>query len=650
MLGEVENCSKMRAHIRMTEVYLLLTGGEALPWEGGDILDARGGVRSCAGAIRRVMARGEAEWVLFWDGSLGAVPEGLIRELMERPGDVWHGGLRMGLRGKPELFDFVTPCWMLHGDPEEGIEASSWRVSLRCCLIRRGLLDVVGGVDEGFASMEAAGLDLGYRCLCAGAVMRFVPGLAGRHTLPPVSIPLQDEARLVGKARGPRWLGYALARGVMTGYCGLSEAVRAYRRAKGVAGVTFGAWSGFSRGHGGHPEVCEDRPQGSQRDDLNERVGPVKGLGGNCPSPGKNAGEVRGEPSPGGGGEAFDSGPMAGGMVIQAEAGAEPPCAATARSSPAAQVAGQEIGDGGAPKVTVLVPTVDRYPYLKTLISQLARQTVRPHEVIVVDQTERERRRRDWQEAAAGLTLRVIEMDEAGQCSSRNAGLRASTGDWVLFLDDDDEVPPDLIEKFLRSAAVTGAEVVCGVAEEAGAGPLHAWFRFRRMSDVFPTNAGMVRKDVFRRSGLFDLAYNRGARADGDLGTRMYRSGALAVLDPSLRVFHHHAPRGGLRRHRARVVTYAASRQTLWVRHLPEVTELYLSMRFYTPRQVRESLVMSVLGTFAIRGPWWKRAVKAAIGVLALPQTLWELQKRLKAARAMLERYPQIERLGRQAR
>jgi len=125
----------------------------------------------------------------------------------------------------------------------------------------------------------------------------------------------------------------------------------------------------------------------------------------------------------------------------------------------------------------------------------------------------------------------------------------------------------------------------------------------------------------------------------------MYRAGAVMLLDPGLRVLHHHAPRGGLRRHRARVATYAASRRSLWVRQLPEVTELYLKLRFSTPRQVRESLWQSALGTFSVRGPWWKRAAKAAIGAALLPLTLRELRKRLAAARAMLEQYPRIERL-----
>ena len=121
------------------------------------------------------------------------------------------------------------------------------------------------------------------------------------------------------------------------------------------------------------------------------------------------------------------------------------------------------------------------------------------------------------------------------------------------------------------------------------------------------------------------------------------------VLDPAIRVLHHHAPSGGLRKHKARVVTYARSRTSVWARHLPEATELYLRMRYFTPRQVRESLIQSVLGTFAVRGPWWKRAAKIAAGLVLLPDTIWHIRRRANTARRMLAQYPAIEQLGMQA-
>ncbi|MEM9598827.1 MAG: glycosyltransferase family A protein [Acidobacteriota bacterium] len=298
------------------------------------------------------------------------------------------------------------------------------------------------------------------------------------------------------------------------------------------------------------------------------------------------------------------------------------------------------------PRVTVLVPTLDRYPYLEVLLEQLGEQTVPPLEILVIDQTEAEQRRRDWPERFPNLPIRYVELDVAGQCSSRNLGLAQSRGDAVLFLDDDDEVPADLLERHLASLEAAGAQVSCGVADEVGGGPLPEAFRRRRASDVFPTNNGMVRRDALEASGLFDLAFERGARADADLGMRLYLSGALSILDPTIRVLHHHAPRGGLRRHDARVVTYAASRRWLTARRVPEATEIYLARRYFSPRQAREMLVIAVAGTFSIRGGALRRLAKAAYALLTLPLTLRTLGQRRRKAEAMLEEYPRIPSLA----
>jgi GT2 family glycosyltransferase len=300
---------------------------------------------------------------------------------------------------------------------------------------------------------------------------------------------------------------------------------------------------------------------------------------------------------------------------------------------------------GAGARVSVLVPTIERYPYLRVLLEQLRAQTVRPHEILVIDQTPVAERDAAIARDFADLPIRLFHQDAPGQCTSRNFGLRQATGDHVLFIDDDDEVPPTLIERHLRTLARFDVDVSCGVADEVGAGEQPEDFRHMRVSDTFPTNNTMVRIDRLRRSGLFDLAYDRMPRADHDLGMRVYLSGALMVLDPDNHVLHHHAPRGGLRTHKARVVTYAASRQQLTRRHLPAASEIYLAMRYFTLRQQREYLWQRAFGTLSGRGDAWRRTLKAVTGMVQLPDTVKQVSRATREARGMLERYPEIANL-----
>ncbi len=296
-------------------------------------------------------------------------------------------------------------------------------------------------------------------------------------------------------------------------------------------------------------------------------------------------------------------------------------------------------------KVTVLIPTVNRYSYLTVVLENLRAQTVRPHEIIVIDQTAKEKRDSSIGQTFKDLPLRLMYQDEPGQCVSRNAGLAVSTGEFVLFIDDDDEVPPTLIEDHLRNLAKYSSDVSSGVAQEVGTDPLPLERQFVRSSDVFPTNNSLIRKEVLLRSGLFDLAFNRAPRADGELGMRVYQSGAFMVLDQRNSVLHHHAPEGGLRTHKARVITYRASREQLTKRHLPHISEIYLVSRHFTKRQQREVLWLRTFGTLSSHGSVTRRIAKAIVGGAQLPDTIKQTLDRRRKADEWLTRFPQIGHL-----
>ncbi len=530
---------------------LLWLGSTECPvWGLGATESCRAEPSAVAAAVEGLVEKGRSEAILTWDSELELPDPEKISRAVERPGDLWHAGLALGMGGLPGLLDYVSPTWMLSADPSIEREATSWRVSLRACMIRSEVVRQLGGPEGEFDSIAGCALELGHRYALSGALPRHLPWLLeDRQKIDPQVLPIEDEVRFLARRVGKFWSRWALTRALVD------------RRI--IPGDFLRLLSLTSL----------SKSRGQQRRHLTRN-------------------------------------------------------------------SGSDVVETGS--VTILVPTLDRYEYLETLLGQIAKQTVQPSQVIVVDQTAPERRRSDPRIEHLDLPLEVMFREEPGQCSSRNAGLQAATGDYILFLDDDVEISEDLIERHLMTLAAFGADVSSGVAEEVGAGPLPAEFEVLRVSDVFPTNNTLVRRWALDRSGLFDLAYEHGARADGDLGMRVYLSGALMVLNPEIRVLHHHAPVGGLRSHRARAVTYASSRNRLLHRHLPAVTEIYLARRYFSYRQVRESLLLRVLGTLSVRGGYWKRLTKFCLGSVLLPHTLSVVFWRYRMALGLLEDYPQI--------
>jgi GT2 family glycosyltransferase len=494
---------------------------------------------------------------LFWNYALGNPDPAAIENVLKLPGELWHAGLQLGMGGLPGAIDFVAPTWLLNRDPAPNIEATSWRVSLRACLVRRVVLEQMGFIRSEFHSLEAAALEWGHRCIRQGVIMRHVPSLLSAAEPEPAqaTLSLEDELRFVLYRFGRKWVSWAVLRAILSGYASLGEAFNVWQRLRWVS----------------PPPV---------------------------PQPFQHPSAITNN---------------------------------TVRKSPE--------------RVTVLIPTLERYGYLRNLLAQLQKQTLPPDEIIVVDQTEVARRQPDVQRTFPDLPLRWFYRDEPGQCSSRNAGLQAARGELILFLDDDDDVPEDLVETLVASMRRYCAEAISGVAHETGAGPLPDDFTYLRASDVFPTNNTLLQRTTLRRSGLFDLAYERGARADGDLGMRVYLNGALMVLDPAATVIHHHAPSGGLRSHQARLITYASSRTRLTHRHLAGVTEIYLARRYFSPRQVQEMLWLNVLGTFSMHGGWVARLTKAVVGAVLLPDTLLTLRRRQQQAVKMMNTFPLIPEL-----
>ena len=120
-------------------------------------------------------------------------------------------------------------------------------------------------------------------------------------------------------------------------------------------------------------------------------------------------------------------------------------------------------GKGGTrvPSVSVIVPVYGVEAYLEACLSSIAAQTCGDFEVIMVNDGTRDGSpaiMARW--AKADPRFRVLCKENGGLSSARNAGMDEAAGDYLLFVDADDWIAPNLVEDTLRAARESGAEQV----------------------------------------------------------------------------------------------------------------------------------------------------------------------------------------------
>jgi glycosyltransferase involved in cell wall biosynthesis len=106
-------------------------------------------------------------------------------------------------------------------------------------------------------------------------------------------------------------------------------------------------------------------------------------------------------------------------------------------------------GSTAEPEVTVVITTRNRPTMVGEAVDSALAQTVGAVEVVVVDDAST----RPVRLTRANDRLRIVRNARSGGvCAARNRGLAAARGRWITFLDDDDRLLPDMLERSLEAA------------------------------------------------------------------------------------------------------------------------------------------------------------------------------------------------------
>lgn len=116
-------------------------------------------------------------------------------------------------------------------------------------------------------------------------------------------------------------------------------------------------------------------------------------------------------------------------------------------------------------KVSVIIPVYNVEKYVKTCIESVQSQTIRDIEIIVVNDGATDNSRRLIAEIDDERVI-IIDKENGGLSSARNVGIEAASGQYLAFVDSDDWVAPDYIEKMYRICEEYDCDMVqCSYAD-----------------------------------------------------------------------------------------------------------------------------------------------------------------------------------------
>ena len=273
------------------------------------------------------------------------------------------------------------------------------------------------------------------------------------------------------------------------------------------------------------------------------------------------------------------------------------------------------------PKVSVIIPTLNRYAYLKDVFRDLEKQTYRNFEVIVVDQTDTydDSVYHGW-----NLDLKYWFQEEKALWKARNEAIQAAKGEYILLYDDDSLVEPDWIEQHLKTLDFFKADLSSGVSLSTVGAKIPAHYSYFRWSDQLDTGNVLLKKSIFEEIGYFDTKFEKQRMGDGEYGLRAYLAGYRNVSNPYAKRIHLKVGEGGLRQ----MGSWDGWRPKKFFGPRPVPSILYLFRKYHGNAASRWALLKNVPGSLV---PYQFKDNKPMLFIssigsfLLLPVVFWQL-------------------------
>lgn len=192
--------------------------------------------------------------------------------------------------------------------------------------------------------------------------------------------------------------------------------------------------------------------------------------------------------------------------------------------------------------ISVVIPAYNSERFIRRCLASVFAQTLKPDEVIVVDDGSTD----NTSDRAEELGASVIRCINGGPSAARNRGIEKATSEWIALLDADDSWSPEKLERQIacaRSETVlvyTGIHIFDerGVREERLATDVASAKKMLRYCNPIVPSSALLRRSAVVRAGGF--REDSCGCEDWDMWVRLQDWGTFAALPDALTNYYLH--------------------------------------------------------------------------------------------------------------
>ncbi len=206
--------------------------------------------------------------------------------------------------------------------------------------------------------------------------------------------------------------------------------------------------------------------------------------------------------------------------------------------------------------VTIVIPTYKRPDRILRAVESALKETVKEKEVIVVDDNGKDTEAQLATEKELHMLIEekkityLVNEKNGGGSFSRNRGLEIAKGEYITFLDDDDEIDETKLDKQIKKLEEKGDTYSCcytgyhKILEnnyvytngEKVEGYVYPYTLARSIYVGSGSNL-LVRTSIAKEIGGYDISFRR--NQDLEFMTRLLKQYKLAFVDEDLMTIHY---------------------------------------------------------------------------------------------------------------